>query len=117
MKLPIRAGRRTGRTLFDADDNVIGLVDSPEMASEIVDAVNRLDALRRKLEEFIRRAAEDGADDETQANIEWFRDWLDGKQEKPETDTATTQCRARALDGEHYPARCSWCNKPDPATR
>jgi hypothetical protein len=38
--LPWRTGRCTGRTIFDADDRLIGVLDRPELAARAVDAVN-----------------------------------------------------------------------------
>lgn len=38
--LPWRTGTRTRRTLFDAGDRLIGMLDRPELAAQAVDAVN-----------------------------------------------------------------------------
>lgn len=35
-----RTGRSVGRTIYDADDNLIGMMDSSDLASAAVDAVN-----------------------------------------------------------------------------
>lgn len=37
---PWRVGRKAGRTLYDKNDRLIGMVDSPDMASLVVEAVN-----------------------------------------------------------------------------
>ena len=39
-KLPWRNGRRVGRTLYDADDNLVGMLDTAELAARVVAAVN-----------------------------------------------------------------------------
>jgi hypothetical protein len=41
--LPWRVGRSVGRTLYDADDHLIGVMDTPELAARVVEAVNRAD--------------------------------------------------------------------------
>lgn len=41
---PWRVGRSVGRTLYDADDQLIGLMDTPELARAVVEAVNASDA-------------------------------------------------------------------------
>lgn len=38
--LPWRVGTRTRRTVFDADDRLLGMFDMPELAAQAVDAVN-----------------------------------------------------------------------------
>lgn len=40
-KLPWRTGRRIGRTLYDANDQLVGVLDTPELAERVVTAVNR----------------------------------------------------------------------------
>lgn len=40
-KLPWRVGMRVGRTIYDADDNLIGMLDTAELAERAVEAVNR----------------------------------------------------------------------------
>lgn len=37
---PWRTGRKVGRTIYDADDRLIGLMDTPELAAWVVLAVN-----------------------------------------------------------------------------
>jgi hypothetical protein len=39
--LPWRVGRSIGRTLYDADDEFVGLLDTRELATRVVAAVNR----------------------------------------------------------------------------
>lgn len=39
--LPWRTGRSVGRTIYDADDELIGVMDAPEDAALVVAAVNR----------------------------------------------------------------------------
>ena len=43
---PWRAGRKVGRTIYDAHDNLIGVMDTPEMASAVVAAMAEV---RRRL--------------------------------------------------------------------
>jgi hypothetical protein len=48
----LRVGRRVGRTLYectraDQDGTLVGVVDTPELAAEIVAAVNRQRARQR----------------------------------------------------------------------
>jgi hypothetical protein len=48
----LRAGRSVGRTLYectraDQDGTLVGMVDTPELAAEIVAAVNRQRARQR----------------------------------------------------------------------
>jgi len=45
-----RTGRKVGRTIY-RDDTLVGVVDTPELARELVDAANERVALRFKLEE------------------------------------------------------------------
>ncbi len=40
---PWRTGRQVGRTVYDASDRLIGLMDTPELASLVVAAVNAHD--------------------------------------------------------------------------
>ncbi len=40
MKTPWRVGRKVGRTLYDAEDNLIGVMDTQELAALVVEAVN-----------------------------------------------------------------------------
>lgn len=35
-----RVGRKVGRTLYDAEDRLIGVMDTPELAQAVVDARN-----------------------------------------------------------------------------
>jgi len=37
---PWRVGRKVGRTIYDADDNLIGMMDTRELAAEVVRCVN-----------------------------------------------------------------------------
>ena len=37
---PWRVGRKVQRTIYDADDVLIGLMDTPELARRVVEAVN-----------------------------------------------------------------------------
>lgn len=37
---PWRVGRKVGRTIYDADDVLIGLMDTPELAALVVASVN-----------------------------------------------------------------------------
>lgn len=37
---PWRVGRRVGRTLYDANDQLIGVMDTPELAAQVVAAVS-----------------------------------------------------------------------------
>lgn len=39
-----RAGRSVGRTLYDENDELIGVMDTSELAAIVVDAVNRPEA-------------------------------------------------------------------------
>lgn len=41
--LPWRLGSSTGRTLYDVDGEYVGLMDSPELAQQVIDAVNARD--------------------------------------------------------------------------
>jgi hypothetical protein len=41
--LPWRVGSALGRTLYDVDGEFVGLMDSPELAQQVVDAVNARD--------------------------------------------------------------------------
>lgn len=41
MTAPWRQGRKVGRTLYDADDRLIGVMDTLELAARVVQAVNR----------------------------------------------------------------------------
>jgi hypothetical protein len=57
----LRAGRSVGRTLYecsadDQDGQLVGMVDTPELAAEIVAAVNR----RRMMTAAFRHAGETG---------------------------------------------------------
>lgn len=70
MKLKLRQGRRVGRTLYEQtgpepseDDPIIGLVDNPELAATIVDAVNTL-----------HDRAHGGYDPRTEVNAYWGGD-------------------------------------------
>lgn len=52
--MTFRVGRTVGRTLYDHGDDpergkLIGLMDTPELAQRVVDAVNERDALRAHL--------------------------------------------------------------------
>lgn len=38
--LPWRVGRKVGRTVYDADDELIGVMDTRELAALVVAAVN-----------------------------------------------------------------------------
>lgn len=38
---PWRTGRKVGRTIYDATDELIGVMDTPALAKIVVDAVNR----------------------------------------------------------------------------
>ena len=38
--MPWRTGRSVGRTLYDCTDRLIGVLDTPELATRVVDAVN-----------------------------------------------------------------------------
>jgi hypothetical protein len=38
--LPWRVGRKVGRTIYDANDVLIGTMDTPELARIVVEAVN-----------------------------------------------------------------------------
>ncbi len=40
MRFPWRVGRSVGRTIYDADDKLIGMMDTPELAAAAVHAVN-----------------------------------------------------------------------------
>jgi hypothetical protein len=44
-----RAGRSTGRTLW-RDEQLVGMVDSPVVAAEIVETMNRVDRLLDEVE-------------------------------------------------------------------
>lgn len=37
---PWRRGRSVGRTIYNADETLIGVMDTPELAALVVDAVN-----------------------------------------------------------------------------
>ncbi len=37
---PWRVGKRVGRTIYDANDQLIGVMDTPELAAQVVAAVN-----------------------------------------------------------------------------
>lgn len=39
--LPWRVGRKVGRTVYDANDTLIGVMDTPELAARVVIAINR----------------------------------------------------------------------------
>ena len=38
--LPWRVGRKVGRTVYDAADRLIGVMDTPELAQKVVESVN-----------------------------------------------------------------------------
>lgn len=58
---PWRVGRTVGRTIYDADDQLIGVMDTPGLASAVVAAINLLTVTNRAaLDEDV--AAEDAAD-------------------------------------------------------
>jgi hypothetical protein len=87
-----RAGTKTGRTLW-RDEQLVGMVDSPEVAAEIVEMMNRVGAL---LDEVRRHNEVDG-----------FQEFL----------RATRQgTLPRLLDGEPMPGparhavRCGRCD-------
>jgi hypothetical protein len=40
---PWRVGRSVGRTIYDATDELIGLMDTPELAEVVVGAVNAVE--------------------------------------------------------------------------
>jgi hypothetical protein len=40
---PWRVGRQIGRTIYDKNDTLIGVMDTPELAARVVAAVNRDD--------------------------------------------------------------------------
>lgn len=42
--LPWRVGRKVGRTLYDAHDRLIGVMDTPSLALIVVAMVNQLNA-------------------------------------------------------------------------
>lgn len=37
---PWRVGRKVGRTLYDRNDRLVGVVDTPDIATLVVEAVN-----------------------------------------------------------------------------
>jgi hypothetical protein len=39
-KKPWRVGRKVGRTLYDANNILIGVMDTPALAKQVVEAVN-----------------------------------------------------------------------------
>jgi hypothetical protein len=39
-ELPWRQGRKVGRTIYDANDELIGVMDTPELAAKVVKAIN-----------------------------------------------------------------------------
>jgi hypothetical protein len=39
-ELPWRTGRRVGRTVYDARGQLVGVLDTPELAAAVVEAVN-----------------------------------------------------------------------------
>lgn len=45
-----RTGRRVGRTIY-IGDRLVGLMDTPELAARVVQAVNRYDALVAAIDE------------------------------------------------------------------
>lgn len=47
-----RVGTKLGRTLY-IGDQVIGMVDTPELAAQIVDAVNRVNELERQRDQVL----------------------------------------------------------------
>jgi hypothetical protein len=52
---PWRVGTSVGRTIYDADDNLIGVMDTPLLAAEVVEGVNLVAGLgRRTLEAGLR---------------------------------------------------------------
>jgi hypothetical protein len=52
-----RVGRKLGRTLY-RDDVCIGMVDTPELAAEIVAAMNGASSLRARKDEAMRNIME-----------------------------------------------------------
>lgn len=49
--LPWRTGRKVGRTIYDAQDELIGVMDTPELADRVVQAVNGLGTAKQADEE------------------------------------------------------------------
>jgi hypothetical protein len=43
---PWRVGRKVGRTIYDANDQLIGVMDTPELAKRVVEAVNLAEPAR-----------------------------------------------------------------------
>lgn len=61
--LPWRTGRTVGRTLYDCTDRLIGTLDTPELATRVVDAVNRVGELDARIKELLQAYREaTGAD-------------------------------------------------------
>lgn len=54
---PWRVGRKVGRTVYDAHDTLIGVMDSPVLAQLVVNGVNALDALRARPERKVSLVA------------------------------------------------------------
>jgi hypothetical protein len=50
--LPWRAGRRVHRTIYDANDTLIGTMDTPELALQAVAAVNRMERFAQLVEDY-----------------------------------------------------------------
>ncbi len=44
--LPWRVGTHVGRTVYDAQDNLIGTMDTPALAAQVVAAVNERELAR-----------------------------------------------------------------------
>lgn len=87
-----RAGRSTGRTLW-RDEQLVGMVDSPEVASEIVETMNRGERLLVEVERQTGRKRSLAAADCPECNR---RIWLaDGRliPHPPDDDPQSSLCR------------------------
>lgn len=87
-----RVGRKLGRTLYK-DDVVVGMVDTPELASEIVGVMN-------------------GPDDE-EARKRWGLCWAEVQRERQHRDRLQAridqlEAQPRGRVGHHPPCKAMW---------
>lgn len=59
-----RTGRSLGRTIYNDDDILLGVMDTPELGAMVVDALNEVDHLRAEVERLRRQTQSDDAEPE-----------------------------------------------------